>query len=64
MKFDRNALIEKMADQMTDNADLETLQEYYYSGTIDYLDDLTDEDLLSEADWQSVDVKEFEIEGE
>lgn len=64
MKLDRNALIEKLAEHMADNADLETLQEYYYSGTIDYLDDLTDEDLLSECDWQDFDTKEFEIEGE
>ena len=62
MKFDRNALIEKLANQMTDNADLDTLMEYYYSGTIDYLDDLTDEDLLNEADWNNVSTKEFEIE--
>jgi len=51
MKLNRNKLIGKMAEQMTDDADLETLQNYFYEGTIDFLDDLSDEELLEQADW-------------
>ena len=51
MKLDRNKLIEKMANYMTDTVDLETLQNYFYEGTIDFLDDLSDEELLEQADW-------------
>ena len=51
MKIDRNTLIENLANYMSDIADLETLQNYFYEGTIDFLDDLSDEELLEQADW-------------
>jgi|GEM_PF-6148138 len=51
MKIDRNKFIEDMANYMTDTVDLETLQNYFYEGTIDFLDDLSDEELLEQADW-------------
>jgi len=54
MKIDRDTLIEMIADKMTDDADLETLQEYYYGGTVEFLDDLSDEELLEQADWAGI----------
>jgi len=54
MKIDRNTLIEMIANQMTDNADLDALQDYYYNGTVEFLDDLSDEELLEQADWVGV----------
>lgn len=62
MKIDRNTLIEMIADKMTDDADLEALQDYYYSGTVDFLDDLSDEELLEQADWVGVTNSEDEFE--
>jgi uncharacterized damage-inducible protein DinB len=51
MKIDRNKFIEDMADYMTDNMSLVELSEYFYEATIDFLDDLSDEELLEQADW-------------
>jgi uncharacterized damage-inducible protein DinB len=51
MKLNRNTLIENLAEHMSDTADLETLQNYFYEGTINFLDDLSDEELLEQADW-------------
>ena len=62
MKLDRNALIESLAQHMTDNADLDTLMEYFYDGTVEFLHDLTDEDLLNEAEWNTFSTKKFEVE--
>jgi len=54
MKIDRNTLIEMIANQMTDNADLDDLMDYYYNGTVEFLDDLSDEELLEQADWAGI----------
>jgi hypothetical protein len=62
MKFDRNTLIEMIANQMTDNADLDDLMDYYYNGTVEFLDDLSDEELLEQADWVGVTNSEDEFE--
>ena len=51
MKIDRNKFIEDMANYMTDNMSLDDLIEYFYEATIDFLDDLSDEELLEQADW-------------
>ena len=51
MKIDRTTLIENLADFMTENMDLKDLMQYYYEGTIDFLSDLSDEELLEQADW-------------
>jgi hypothetical protein len=50
MTFQRDDLIEALADRMTDAMDMESLLQYYYEGTISFLEDLTDSDLISEAD--------------
>lgn len=62
MKLDRNKLIEKMAEQMTDDADLDTIKNYFYDGQVNFLDDLSDADLLNEADWAGFDTSEYEHE--
>ena len=64
MKIDRNTLIENLANYMTDNADLETLQDYFYEGTIDFLSDLSDEELLDRADWAGYTDKDEEESAE
>lgn len=51
MKIDRNDLMEKLAEYMTNRADLQELTDYYYEGTMDFLNDLSDEELLDQADW-------------
>jgi len=50
-KFDRNEFMDRLAEYMVENADLETLQDYYYEGTMDFLSDLSDGELLDQADW-------------
>jgi len=60
MKIDRNAIIEKMAEQMTNDADLDTIQKYFYDGQVNYLDDLSDADLLCEAAWIDFVTTEYE----
>lgn len=51
MKIDRTTLIENLADHMSNTADYDTLLQYYYEGTIDFLSDLSDDELLDQADW-------------
>lgn len=51
MKIDRNTLIENLAEHMSNTVDYDTLLQYYYEGTIDFLEYLSDEELLDQADW-------------
>jgi len=60
MKINRNTIIKKMAEQMTNDADLDTIQKYFYDGQVNYLDDLSDVDLLSEAAWIDFVTTEYE----
>lgn len=49
MKVDRDELIQKLADQATDSADIDSLMSYFHQGQIDFLDEMTDKDLISYA---------------
>ena len=51
MKIDRGTLIENLATHMTDNMSYDDLMQYFYEGTIDFLSDLSDEELLDQAEW-------------
>jgi hypothetical protein len=52
--------IEALAERMADNMELDDLIQYYYEGTIDYLDDLTDDDLLEQAEWSGFETEEYQ----
>lgn len=54
MKFDRDTLIEMVAQQNLDNADMDTLMDYFYEGQIAYLEGLDDNELLDAADWAGI----------
>jgi hypothetical protein len=59
MTFQRDDLIKAVADKMTDAMDMESLLQYYYEGTISFLEDLTDSDLLDQADWFEVNLADY-----
>jgi hypothetical protein len=54
MKFDRDTLIEMVAQQNLDNADMDALMDYFYEGQIAYLEGLDDNELLDAADWAGI----------
>lgn len=51
MKIDRGTLIENLASHMADEMSYNDLIQYFYEGTIDFLSDLSDEELLDQAEW-------------
>lgn len=59
MTFQRAELIDVLADKMTDAMDMESLLQYYYEGTVDFLSDLSDEDLVNEAEGWEIPVSEY-----
>ena len=42
----RAELMDKLANQWTDNADLDCLMEFFYDAQMEYLDDLPEPELL------------------
>lgn len=60
----RYSLIEKLAEKLTDDADMETVLSYFYQAQLEYFDGLSDEDLLNEAEGIGFDVTEYEENGE
>jgi hypothetical protein len=46
---DRDELIEKLADTITEGADLDSLLSYFREGQIDFLESMGDADLLNYA---------------
>ena len=49
MKFNREELIEEIANTATDDADMDALMDYFRDGQIAFLDDMTDKDLIRYA---------------
>ena len=49
MKVNRDDLIEKVANNLTDGADWDTLTDYFRDGQIAWLEDLTNKDLIAYA---------------
>ena len=43
---DRDKLIDWIADTLTDEADTESLRDYFYQGQVEILDEMDDETLL------------------
>lgn len=54
MKIDRDTLIEMIAQQNLDSADMDVLMDYFYEGQIAYLESLDDNELLEAADWAGI----------
>ena len=50
----RYDLAEKIAKQWTDNADLKEIESYFFNSQFEYLNDLTDDELLEIAQDQGV----------
>lgn len=49
MKINRDTLIEKLAHEITDSADLDSLMSYFLEGQFDYLNSMGDSDLVEYA---------------
>ena len=49
MIFNREELIEEIANTATDDADMDALMDYFRDGQIAFLDDMTDKDLIKYA---------------
>jgi len=49
MKFNREELIEEIANKATDDADVDALMDFFRDGQIAFLDDMTDKDLIRYA---------------
>jgi hypothetical protein len=58
----RYALIEKLADNLTDSADMQTIMTFFHNAQFEFFDSLSDEELLNQADGLGVDVTEYEGE--
>lgn len=59
MTFRRDDLIDNLVEVMADSMDMESLIQYYVDGTIDFLNGLSDEELIDQADWFEMDVSEY-----
>jgi hypothetical protein len=46
---DKNDLVQKLAEKLTENADLKDLERFYYESQELYLSELSDEELLTIA---------------
>jgi hypothetical protein len=60
---DREDLEEKLADLWTDNADMQTLAEYFYNTQMEFLKDLDDNELLTYCDDNGIELPEYLIKG-
>jgi hypothetical protein len=44
-KINRDLIIEQLAQHFTDGIDLDSLVQYFYEGQLDYLNDLSDNEI-------------------
>lgn len=61
-KIDLNGLAEAIAQEYIEGMDLETALDILYDIQLDHLNDLSESELLEQAEWFDVDVTEFEVE--
>lgn len=59
--INKSELIDNLANKMVDSMDIQSLIDYYYEHTVSYLEDLSDNELLDQADTWEVDTSEYEI---
>lgn len=59
MKINKDNLIEKVAIKITDSADLDSLMSYFLEGQINFLESLSDDELVQYAkEFMSLDENE------
>ena len=58
---DREDLEEKLANLWTDNADTQTLMEYFYNAQMEYLQDIDDEKLIEHCEDNGIELPEYLI---
>jgi len=54
--MNRDNIIEALAQKWTDNADTNSLMEFLYYAQVKYLEDFTDEELLTEAEENCIEI--------
>jgi len=55
----RYELMEKIANDWLDCADMKTLEEYFFNAQMEYLDELDDDKLIEHAQDMDIDLTEF-----
>jgi hypothetical protein len=55
----RYELMEKIANDWLDCADMKTLEEYFYNAQMEYLDELDDDKLIEHAQDMDIELTEF-----
>ena len=63
-KIDFDGLARATAEKYVDSQDIQTLMQIVYEWQLDYYDQLSEDELIENAEWYDIDVTEFEIEGE
>jgi hypothetical protein len=55
----RYEVMEKLAKDWLDCADMQTLEEYYFNAQMEYLEDIDDEKLIEHCQDMDLDISEF-----
>ena len=63
-KIDIRGLAEALAEKSVDEMDVGTLMQIVYEMQLDVFGDMSEAELLNEADWVGIDINQFQIEGE
>ena len=63
-KIDIRGLAEALAEKSVDEMDVGTLMQIVYEMQCVYFNDMSEVELLNEADWVGIDINQFQIEGE
>lgn len=61
-KIDLNALAETLAERVVDGIDLETAMSILYDMQLQHFENMSESELLEEAEYYDVDVTQFEVE--
>ena len=55
----RYEVMEKLANDWLNCADMQTLEEYFYNAQMEYLEDIDDEKLIEHCQDMDIDISEF-----
>jgi hypothetical protein len=55
----RYEVMEKLANDWLNCADMQTLEEYYFNAQMEYLEDIDDEKLIEHCEDMDIDISEF-----
>lgn len=61
-KIDLNSLAETLAEKVIDGIDMETAMSILYDMQLEHFENMSESELLEEADWLGVDTDEFIVE--